>query len=120
MPPGLEEEVTSDRLFNFVVTGYSMIDWVENDPNVPPAAKADPVIRGLRSPELTIVTQAIDRLRCSTGGAVTNEEAQETLKRRPVCPKCGNEMFLHYGIDEPDFWLCDSLACRNKRYVGGL
>jgi hypothetical protein len=72
------------------------------------------------SPELSIVTQAIDRLRRSTGGAVTNEEAQESLKQQPVCPKCGNEMFLHYGIDEPDFWLCDYVACRRKRYVGEL
>jgi len=70
-------------------------------------------------PELIIVTQAIDRLRRSTGGAVTNEEAQDNLKQQPVCPKCGNEMFLHYGIDEPDFWLCDRVACRHKRYVGG-
>jgi NAD-dependent SIR2 family protein deacetylase len=69
-------------------------------------------------PELIIVTQAIDRLRRSTGGAVTNEEAQENLRQQPVCPKCGNEMFLHYGIDEPDFWLCDRVACRHKRYVG--
>jgi len=68
-------------------------------------------------PELIIITQAIDRLRRSTGGAVTNEEAQENLKQRPVCLKCGNEMFLHYGIDEPDFWLCDYVACRHKRYV---
>jgi hypothetical protein len=43
----LEEEVTSDRLFNFVVTGYSLINWVEHDPTVPPAAKADPVVRAL-------------------------------------------------------------------------
>ena len=68
-------------------------------------------------PELIIVTQAIDRLRRSTGGAVANEEAQESMKQQPVCPKCGNEMFLHYGIDEPDFWLCDYVACRHKRYV---
>ena len=27
----LDEEVTSDRFFNFVITGYSMIDWVKND-----------------------------------------------------------------------------------------
>ena len=47
-------------------------------------------------PELIIVTQAIDRLRRSTGGAVTNEKAQDNLKQQPVCPKCGNEMFLHY------------------------
>src|ERR1039458_5799799 len=69
-------------------------------------------------PELIIVTQAIDRLRRSTGGAVTNEEAQESRKQRPVCPKCGNEMFLHYGINEPDFWRCDYVSCRRRRYVG--
>jgi hypothetical protein len=66
-------------------------------------------------PELIIVTQAIDRLRRSPGRAVTNEEAQDNLKQQPGCPKCGNEMFLHFGIDEPDFWLCDRVACRRKR-----
>jgi hypothetical protein len=71
----------------------------------------------VNSPELIIVTQAIDRLRRSMGGVITNEEAQENLGPQPVCPKCGNEMFLHYGIDEPDFWLCDYVACRHKRYV---
>ncbi len=70
------------------------------------------------SPELMIVTQAVDRLRRSTGGVITKQEAKENLKQQPVCPKCGNEMFLHYGIDEPDFWLCDRVACRHKRYVG--
>jgi hypothetical protein len=68
-------------------------------------------------PELIIVTQAIDRLRRSTGGAITSEEAQGRVKQRPVCPKCGNEMFLHNGIDEPDFWLCDYVDCLHKRYV---
>jgi hypothetical protein len=43
----LDEEVTSDRLFNFVVTGYSMIDWVKNDPSVPAPAKASAVVDGL-------------------------------------------------------------------------
>jgi len=35
----LYEEVTSDRMFNFVVTGYSIIDWIKNDPSVPQSAK---------------------------------------------------------------------------------
>ncbi len=35
----LEEEVTTDRFFNFVVTGYSMVHWIRNDPSVPQAAK---------------------------------------------------------------------------------
>src|ERR1039457_4163152 len=68
-------------------------------------------------PELIIVTQAIDRLRRSTGGVITSEEAQDNLTQQPVCPKCGNEMFLHYGIDEPNFWLCDCATCQHKRYV---
>jgi hypothetical protein len=44
----LEEEVTSDRLFNFVITGYSIIDWVRNDPSVPSTAKSRLVIESLR------------------------------------------------------------------------
>jgi len=35
----LNEEVTSDRFFNFVVTGYSLIDWVKHDPALPPPAR---------------------------------------------------------------------------------
>jgi len=34
-------------MFNFVVTGYSMIDWVKNDPSVPATAKAASVVQGL-------------------------------------------------------------------------
>jgi hypothetical protein len=70
-------------------------------------------------PELSLVTQAIDRLRRSTGGGITFEEADERLKQRPICLKCGGvEMYLHYGIDEHDFWLCDSVSCSHKIYVG--
>ena len=55
-------------------------------------------------PELSLVTQAIDRLRRSTGGGITFEEADERLKQRPICPNCGGvEMYLHYGIDESRF-----------------
>lgn len=35
----LDEEVNSDRFFNFVVTGYSLIDWVKKDPSVPEEAQ---------------------------------------------------------------------------------
>lgn len=37
----LRAEVTSDRFYNFVVTGYSLIDWIKHDPVVPAHAKAD-------------------------------------------------------------------------------
>ena len=69
-------------------------------------------------PELSLVTQAIDRLRRSPGGGITLEEADERLKQRPICPEpeCGGEMYIHYGIDEPDFWLCESLSCGRKIY----
>lgn len=43
----LDDEVTSDRLFNFVVTSYSLIDWIKNDPLVPASAKASSAIHGL-------------------------------------------------------------------------
>jgi hypothetical protein len=43
----LDEEVTSDSFFNFVVTGYSMIDWVKNDPSVSSAAKVPAIVESL-------------------------------------------------------------------------
>jgi len=43
----LDEEVTSDRMFNFVVTGYSMIDWIKKDPSVPQSAKDENQIESL-------------------------------------------------------------------------
>ncbi|WP_339753405.1 hypothetical protein [uncultured Marinobacter sp.] len=43
----LDEEVTSDRLFNFVLTGYSMIDWVRNDPSISKPAKSETEIDSL-------------------------------------------------------------------------
>jgi hypothetical protein len=43
----LDDEVTSDRLFNFVITGYSIIDWVKHDPTVPTSAKTSSVVQAL-------------------------------------------------------------------------
>ncbi len=43
----LDAEVTSDALFNFVITGYSMIDWVKKDLSVPISAKAASVVQAL-------------------------------------------------------------------------
>lgn len=37
----LDEEVTSDKFFNFLVTGYSLVDWIKKDPSVSASAKAD-------------------------------------------------------------------------------
>src|SRR6266581_1034712 len=45
----LDEEVTSDRFFNFVVTAYSLIDWIDHDPTVPITAKAPAEIAALRA-----------------------------------------------------------------------
>jgi hypothetical protein len=43
----LDKEVTSDRMFNFVLTGYSMIDWIKNEPSVPASAKDKFAVDGL-------------------------------------------------------------------------
>lgn len=43
----LDHEVTSESFFNFVVTGYSMIDWVKNDPSVPSTAKVPAIVQSL-------------------------------------------------------------------------
>lgn len=37
----MKGEVSSDRFLNFVVTAYSLCDWIKNDPSVPAAAKVD-------------------------------------------------------------------------------
>jgi hypothetical protein len=42
----LREEVSSDRFFDFVVTAYSLADWVKHDPAVSASAKAD--LQGIR------------------------------------------------------------------------
>lgn len=38
----LDEQVTSDGFFNFVVTAYSLADWIKNDPSIPQSARQDP------------------------------------------------------------------------------
>lgn len=35
----LDGEVTNDQFFNLVITAYSLIDWVKNDPSIPAAAR---------------------------------------------------------------------------------
>jgi len=46
-----EAGVNSDRLFNFVVTGHSLVDWIKNDPSVPAAAKSETEIAALHANE---------------------------------------------------------------------
>jgi hypothetical protein len=43
----LDDAVTGDRFFNFVLTGYALIDWIKNDPAVPAGAKQHSVVQGL-------------------------------------------------------------------------
>jgi len=40
----LDEKVTSDRFFNFVITGYTMIDWVKNDSTIPATISKQSVV----------------------------------------------------------------------------
>lgn len=62
----------------------------------------------LWGPESTVCLEAADRLRGLKPGE---------LAKRLACPKCGNEMLLHYGVDEPDFFECVLLKCGHKRRV---
>src|SRR5438128_7144141 len=45
----LDQEITSDRFFNFVVTAYSLIDWIKHDPTVPASAKTPSTIDLIRN-----------------------------------------------------------------------
>jgi len=71
---------------------------------------------GIVQPEATICHQATQRLFRSKNGSFTGEPAARS--ERPSCPKCGNEMLLHYGIGESDFYQCVFLRCEYKEYVG--
>jgi hypothetical protein len=65
-------------------------------------------------PELMICNQATQRLFRSANGALDDGASQP---QHPPCPKCENEMLLHYGIEEPDFYECVSLTCGYKRAI---
>lgn len=70
----LNHEVTSDDFFDFVVTGYSLIDWIKNDPAIPAAAKSQVELDSLyREPWLKVC------------GDLANASKHFTLtKRTPV------------------------------------
>lgn len=65
---------------------------------------------GLFGPEMTICQQATRRLFRSAGGTLPLELTESARERTP-CPKCGSEMLLHYGIDEPDYLECTLAGC---------
>jgi hypothetical protein len=67
-------------------------------------------------PESTISRHAIRRLFRSAGGTISTADI-EKQSQRPECPKCGNEMLLHYRIDEADFLKCVLLKCRHKEVL---
>lgn len=69
-------------------------------------------------PETAILQQATQRLLRSTSAALSSNE-DIANKRHQACPKCGNEMLLHYGIEEPDFCECVSVKCGHKQFIGG-
>jgi hypothetical protein len=68
------------------------------------------------TPEMTICHHAVVRLTRSTAGRISAEEIERQQERR-LCPRCGNEMLRHYGIEEPDCWQCVSLACEHKGII---
>jgi len=70
----LDDEVNSDRMFNFVVTVYSMIDWIKNDPSVPQSAKCDSEVQGLYN----------DRWLKVCGDLATASKHFSLTKRRPI------------------------------------
>jgi len=79
--------------------GQLMLDFVERD-------------LGIVQPEATICHQATRRLFRSELGSI-----EEEALLRPPCPKCGNEMLLHYGLDDLDFYQCTFLGCEYKEYA---
>jgi hypothetical protein len=73
----LEDEVTSDRFFNFVVTAYSLIDWIRHDPAVPSAAKTAGEIASLRADPWLVLC----------GDAATGAKHFKLTQRTPTASK---------------------------------
>lgn len=69
---------------------------------------------GMLLPESVIHQHATQRLFRSPGGKLKPKD-MERGAHRPTCPECGNEMLLHYGIDEPDYLECVALSCGHRR-----
>ena len=74
---------------------------------------------GILQPEMTISQHATRRLFRSAGGSLTTEDFEKQRQCR-ACPKCGNQMLLHYGIDEPDFLECVLLRCGQKELLNAV
>jgi hypothetical protein len=81
----LDEEVTSDRFFNFVVTGYSIVDWVKNDPTVPFPAKS------------AIETMYSDRWIKVCGDLATASKHFVLTKRTPITSKADSQQGFGSG-----------------------
>jgi hypothetical protein len=73
----LQEEITSDRFFNFVVTAYSLIDWIKHDPTVPQSAKEQAVIDDIYG----------DRWLLLCGDAATGAKHFKLTRREPTADK---------------------------------
>jgi hypothetical protein len=72
---------------------------------------------GVLLPEATICGHTTRRLFRSAGGSFTRKDMVRQ-RHRAACPKCGNVMLLHYGIEESDFLECVLLKCRYKKVIG--
>lgn len=80
----LNEEVTCDCFFDFVITGYSLIDWVKNDQSLPVTTRS---------------ATAIDRLHkepwLKVCGDLANASKHFTLKRRMPVVKEAKSTIAH-------------------------
>ena len=100
----LNTEITSDGLFNFVITGYSMIDWIKKDPTVPSTAKTPAAIQNLYS----------DRWLKVCGDLATASKHFTLDRRAPITSSAtslsGFGMGRYgkggYGVGEEDIEIC--------------
>lgn len=97
----LDQEVNSDRFFNFVVTGYSLLDWVKKLPTTDAVAK--------KAVEALYTNQWI-----AICGDLANSVKHFTLKTRvPIISKtsssqgwgCGRWGKGGYGIGEEQIYI---------------
>jgi hypothetical protein len=83
----LVQDITSDKFFNFVVTGYSIIDWVRNDASISQSAKSavnnlynDPWIKVCGDLANASKHFTLDKRKPITASAESHKGEQQTTK----------------------------------------
>jgi hypothetical protein len=113
----IDKEVTSDCFFDMVITGYSLIDWVKNDPSLPPSARTPIEIATLHStPWLKVcgeLANASKHFKLNRRAPVVNAATSKTgygLGRYGISSYGKGEEDIEVEVDNGSVWAAREFA----------